>query len=466
MSFQELPEINEIQIAYIGGGSRNWAWVFMRDLALEGQLSGTVRLYDIDAAAALSNERIGNRLSSRDAPGKWRYETKETLKDALTGADFVVISILPGTFDEMEADIGLPESCGILQSVGDTVGPGGILRAVRTVPMYVEIAEAIKAYSPEAWVINYTNPMSVCTSTLYKVFPEIKAFGCCHEVFHTQELMARLLETECGIMGVKREEIHLNVLGINHFTWFDKISYRQKDLLPLYAAAAEKYEESGYAASEEHNDPENTFRNKNKVGFDLFRRYRMVPVAGDRHISEFLPPWYLKDRQTVARYGFALTPVSWRKEEQKRLIDQAKRYADGEEEMVLEPSGEEGIRQIKALLGLGDFVTNVNLPNRGQIQGLPMGAVVETNVLLSRDSAQPVISGRLPDRVNLLVRRHAEGQESLVKAGLTKNTGLAFSVFLNDPLTAIPICQAETLFLKMMKATSSYLEGWDMNLYG
>lgn len=118
--------VSDIQIAYIGGGSRGWAWTFMTDLALEPQLSGTIRLYDIDASAAENNEVIGNRVSEReDAVGKWTYQTRRSLEEALTGCDFVVISILPGTFDEMESDVHLPERLGIYQSVGDTAGLAG-----------------------------------------------------------------------------------------------------------------------------------------------------------------------------------------------------------------------------------------------------------------------------------------------------------------------------------------------------
>ena len=158
----------DVQIAYIGGGSRGWAWTFMTDLALEPDMIGTIRLYDIDREAAEANEVIGNAVSAReDAKGKWEYRTCATLGEALTGADFAVISILPGTFDEMEADVHLPERLGIWQSVGDTAGPGGMMRALRTIPMFVEIAEAVKEYAPEAWVINYTNPMSLCVKTLY-----------------------------------------------------------------------------------------------------------------------------------------------------------------------------------------------------------------------------------------------------------------------------------------------------------
>ena len=150
-------KVQDVQIAYIGGGSRGWAWTFMTDLALEPDMSGTIRLYDIDREAAEANEVIGNAVSAgEDAKGKWEYRTCATLGEALTGADFAVISILPGTFDEMEADVHLPERLGIWQSVGDTAGPGGMMRALRTIPMFVEIAEAVKEYAPEAWVINYT----------------------------------------------------------------------------------------------------------------------------------------------------------------------------------------------------------------------------------------------------------------------------------------------------------------------
>lgn len=141
-------------------------------------MSGDVYLYDIDFEAAQHNEIIGNKI--KDVEGcktVWNYKAVKTIGEALEGAQFVVISILPGTFDEMHSDVHTPEKYGIYQSVGDTSGPGGIVRAMRTIPMMEEIALAIKKYSPEAWVINYTNPMSVCVRTLYKAFPGIKAFG-------------------------------------------------------------------------------------------------------------------------------------------------------------------------------------------------------------------------------------------------------------------------------------------------
>ena len=154
--YYEDNRVKDLKVAYIGGGSRGWAWGFMMDLAADAQMEGTVALYDIDHEAAEHNEIIGNKISAHpDAVSHWKYTVADTLQQALTGADFVVISILPGTFDEMGSDVHAPEAYGIYQSVGDTVGAGGFMRAMRTIPMYVTIAEAIRDYSPNAWVITY-----------------------------------------------------------------------------------------------------------------------------------------------------------------------------------------------------------------------------------------------------------------------------------------------------------------------
>ena len=163
----------------------------MSDLARAEDMCGTVYLYDIDYEAARKNEVIGNRIKElSDCRSPWVYKAVKIIDEALTDADFVVISILPGTFREMESDVHTPEKYGIYQSVGDTTGPGGVIRALRTIPMIEEIALAVKKNCPGAWVINYTNPMTLCMQGLYSVFPEIKAFGCCHELFGTQKFLA------------------------------------------------------------------------------------------------------------------------------------------------------------------------------------------------------------------------------------------------------------------------------------
>lgn len=475
----------DLSIAYIGGGSRGWAWTLMGDLAAEGALRGVVRLYDIEGPAAETNARIGNAISARsDAPGKWRYEVAPDLASALRGANIVVASILPGTFAEMTSDVHAPESLGIYQSVGDTTGPGGLLRGLRTIPMYQQIADAVRAHCPNAWVINYTNPMALCVRTLYETFPGIKAFGCCHEVFGTRKLLAAVVRERLGSVAgadsgavalrgaggravgaadAHMGDIEVNVLGVNHFTWLDAASYKTVDLFPEYRAFVDKHFEEGYEGAEHGGWLNSHFDSAERVKFDLFRRYGLIAAAGDRHLAEFMPArFYLRDPKTVRSWKFSLTPVSWRIENAAALRRKAARLASGEEEFELTKSGEEGVKLIKALCGLGSFVTNVNMPNRGQIAGLPPGAVVETNALFSRDSVRPVLAGRLPPAVEALVAPHAFAQEVILRAATSRDAWAAFPAFLADPLMTAAPADAERLYARMLDATKAYLPGWKL----
>ena len=452
-------DVKDLKVAYIGGGSRGWAWGFMKDLAMDGEICGTLRLYDIDREAAQRNKIIGEKIGAHpDVKARWKYEVSASLEEALTGADFVVISILPATFDEMESDVHLPERLKVYQPVGDTVGAGGFMRAMRTIPMYVTIGEAIRDFSPDAWVINYTNPMSLCVRTLYEVFPGVKAFGCCHEVFGTQRLLCAMLKTECGIDGVKRQDLYTTVTGINHFTWLTKASYKGMDLFPLYAAFADKYYETGYDEGRDDNWMNSHFGCAHRVKFDLFRRYGAIAAAGDRHLAEFTAPWYTRDPETVKKWKFSLTPVSWRKEDLRDRLRRSDDLISGKEAVTLTGSGEEGHLLLKALLGLGDLISNVNVPNRGQIPDLPLGAVVETNALFGLDRIEPVYAGHLPKAVLPLVARHVYNQENTLTAALTCDRKLGLTTFLNDPqLAGVTPEDGKKLFDDMLENQRAWL---------
>ncbi|MDR4229291.1 alpha-glucosidase/alpha-galactosidase [Bacillus mojavensis] len=437
-----ISTLDQIKIAFIGGGSQGWARSLMSDLSLDERMSGTVALYDLNFEAAKKNEIIGNHSGD----GRWRYEAVSTLKKVLSGADIIIISILPGTLDDMESDVHLPERYGIYQSVGDTVGPGGIMRGLRAVPMFAEIARAIRDYAPESWVINYTNPMSVCTRTLYKVFPGIKAFGCCHEVFGTQKLLAEMVTNRLGLEVKRREDIHVHVLGINHFTWVTAASYRHIDLLPVFHDFCAHYAESGYELEGE-SWKDSVFRSAHRIAFDLFETYGAIPAAGDRHLAEFFPACYLKQPET---WKFHLTPISFRKQDRDRKQKETDYMAQQKRGVERKASGEEGVNIMAALLGLGELVTNVNLPNQGQVAHLPLDAIVETNAFITRNRVQPIVSGALPKGVELLAARHVSNQEAVAEAGLTKDRGLAFQAFLNDPLVTLDRHDAEQLFDDML----------------
>lgn len=447
-------KVDDLKVAYIGGGSRGWAWNLMIDLEKAHDISGKVYLYDIDLQAAKNNEIIGNKID----PAHWSYKATETIGEALSGADFVVISILPATFDEMESDVHEPEKYGIYQSVGDTTGPGGLFRALRTLPMMQEIAAAIRTYCPEAWVINYTNPMAMCIKALYKEFPKIKAFGCCHEVFGTQKVLKGMLKDELDI-DVNREDISVNVVGVNHFTWFTSAKYRNLDLFPMYREYAQKHYD-GIEGTGDDNWANNTFRCAQRVKFDLFLKYGYIAAAGDRHLAEFMNKEdYLDSPEQVRSWKFGLTTVDWRRKNLVERLEKSARLVAGEEKLEMRNTGEEGVLQMRALLGLTTFVTNINIPNYGQIPNLPIGTIVETNAVLKDNSVTPVMAGEIPPEIYYLVRRISDEFDETVEAAFNRDLDAAYECFRKGHLlTSLAEEDKRKLFNTMYENTKEYLK--------
>lgn len=457
--------MKNIKIAYIGGGSKAWARVFMTDLALAEGLCGEIALYDIDLPAAELNRRIGARINeSPNTVSKWGYRVCAEIGDALDGADFVACSILPGTFDEMESDVHLPEEYGIYQAVGDTVGPGGVLRAMRTVPIYEGFAREIAEHCPEAWVINLTNPMTACTKTLYDVFPGIKAFGCCHEVFHAQEFLCCAAHELLGVPRPTRKEMLIDACGVNHFTWITEANYDGRDMLKLLPGFIDRFYDRGYceridaAPDGYHDDP---FLYGNKVKMDLFRRFGVLAAAGDRHLVEFMNnSWYIADKAAVDEWQYHLTTVDYRKRDRIAKIEQSRRIADGAETIEVVRSDEEVVELMKAILGIiPPTVSNANVVNVGQMPDLPLGSVVETNCVFARDSVKPVTAKPLPKDVNALVLRNAVNIENTYYGIKNRDMRQIFEAFANQPLcSGLRLSEAKELFVRMVKATEGYLK--------
>ncbi len=189
----------ELKIAYIGGGSRDWARKLMFDLARCPDLGGRMALYDIDKDSARLNEQLGNWLQAQ--PGvvsRWKYETASNLDEALRDADFVVISIQPGPLELMAEEIALAEEYRDVLPGRRYHRRAGIEPRPAVRRDLCGVCRTIGKICPQAWVINYTNPMSLCTRTLEKVAPALKVFGCCHEVFSTQKMLAELVGRVLG----------------------------------------------------------------------------------------------------------------------------------------------------------------------------------------------------------------------------------------------------------------------------
>ena len=452
-----------IKIAYIGGGSKMWARVFMSDLAVAEGLSGEIALYDIDIPAALRNAAIGGYINADPATNsKFDYKVYSEIDGALEGADFVVISILPGTFKEMRSDVHAPEKYGIWQSVGDTAGPGGVLRAMRTVPIYEGFARKIKEICPDAWVINFTNPMSICVKTLYDVFPQIKAFGCCHEVFHAQELLCCALKELKGL-NVGRNEIYTDACGVNHFTWITEARYKDYDLLALLPEFEEKFYEEGYCEQIGHGrfdflaDP---FCYGNKLKLDLFNKYGALAAAGDRHLAEFMPSgWYLKDPETVKSWLFNLTTVDYREKQQAERVSETIEMAEGRKKFPVVKSQEEAVELMKAIMGFETVVSNVNMPNVGQMPQMPLGSIVETNCVFSNGQVRPVTAKPLPAAVCNMVHRACMNIDVCYEGIKERDLNKIYLSFANQALCdGLSMDESRALFKEMCLNTREYLD--------
>ena len=198
----------------------------------------------------------------------------------------------------------------------------------------------------------------------------------------------------------------------------------------------------------------------------MFRRFNYIAAAGDRHLAEFCPgDWYLKSPEQVESWMFGLTGVEWRKNDLKNRLARSRRLVNGEEKFVLKTTGEAGVSQIRAILGLGNLITNVNLPNIGQIPNMPLGAIVETNAVFTSGKVEPVMSGNLPLEIAPLVSKVCGNQEILAEAARTRNLEMAFSAFANDYLVRLPLEKSRELFRLMLRNTAEYLKDYNISSF-
>lgn len=279
---------DDLVIGHVGGGSGGWAPTLMNDLAQCPDLAGEARLYDLDYERAERNARFGNRIGERDeAVGEWIYSAVNDAARALDGADFVVLSSripLKRRWSTTSTSPGVRH----LPDGRRHRRPRRYHAGIRAIPQYREIAAAVREHCPDAWVINYTNPMTVCTRTLYEEYPDINAVGLCHEVFHVQGFFADLVGEYLDYDRPPRDEIDLDVTGINHFTWVTGARWRGRDLTDLFDRELDAQKplpnfEPGDMAEE------SWFVDNEQVTLDLYDQYGILPAAGDRHLAEFVP---------------------------------------------------------------------------------------------------------------------------------------------------------------------------------
>ena len=459
-------ETDDLTVAYLGGGSRQWVPNLVQDLALSS-FGGEVRLYDLDVESAERNAAFGNWVQARDdAVADWEYAATGDLAEALDGADVVLLSTQYDPTETFVHDLDVPASYGIHGAVAATIGPGGIFRAMRTIPVYRRFAAAIREHCPEAWVFNFTNPVHFVTRALYDEFPGINAVGMCHEVLHGRDRLADLAAEHLD-MDAERSDVSVNVKGINHFTWIDEAHCDGVDLWPLLDELA-RGEEGNRTYEPADLEDESPFVDPWQVSWELYRHFGLLPLAGDRHVVEYAT-WFLQggeeglNRWGVKRTGSEYRAKHWTPAESEQTTD-VEAWLSGEREFELAASDEVLLDILEALAGGEPFVTNVNLPNRGQIEDLESGAVVETNALVSPGSIRPLSAGGFPRPVRSLLSTHVDTIETVIEASRDGDVDRAFRGFLLDPqVRTLQTEEARELFAELVTAEERFLDDWDLD---
>ena len=420
-----------MQVTIVGGGSYQWTPELLADLMGTPSLHGAhLVLEDIDPAPLEKMEALARRLDEAlDADTTVATTTDQ--RHSLEGADFVIVTISTGGFDSMAVDLDVPARYGIRQSVGDSVGPGGVNRSLRNVPVLVGIAEDMAEICPDAWLLNITNPMTcltraVCSQT------DIKAVGLCHEVGNWSLDLAIAL-------GIPAEAVEVTVAGVNHFPVVTQLTVDGKD---GFAVLGEMVAEAGGLAAlaprpgrpEAEDFSRLDFCQRHTLALTFLDRWGAVPAAGDRHLAEFVP-WVLTEESSWgADVNVELTSMEARLGHQQGYISDVDAWLAGTKSLQTWQSGELPALVIDSLVTGTPRHLPVNIPNHGQVPDLPEAAVVESICTVDGDGIRGRDVAALPAPFAELIRRHSAVTELTLTAALTGDRATADAAFLLDPL--------------------------------
>ncbi len=416
------------KIAFIGAGSFGFTRKLVRDVLTFPLLENTtLSLMDIDADHLEFARRAVQKIVDL---GNYPAKVEATLdrEQALRGADYVVVTILAGGLDVWRKDIEIPKKYGIDINIGDTRGPSGIFRALRTIPVMLDIGRDMERLCPDATMLNYTNPMVMLCRSLQRE-TSIKVTGLCHSVQGTAEMLARWI-------GAPMEEITYTCAGINHMAWYLKYEWNGKDAYPLIHKAVTERPE---------------VYNEEQVRNEMYLALDYYPTESSGHHSEY--NWWFRKRPDLiekycthgtgwnpGEYGYIITErekrlSSWRAETEKWLA--------ADTPIELERGHEYAAYIMNALAGGEPFEYNGNVANTGLITNLPQNACVEVPVWASRKGLTPVYVGELPPQVAALTGLTAITEEMAVEGCLSGDPRLIYQAIAHDPLTASVLSLAE-----------------------
>ncbi len=416
------------KLTFIGAGSFGFTRNLVRDvLTFESLADSTICLMDINPERLEFSRRAVQRIVDEGGyPAK--VQTTQDRVEALTGADYVLVTILVGATDVWRHDIEVPKKYGVDINVGDTRGVSGIFRALRTIPVLVSIAKDMERYCPGATMLNYTNPMAMLCRAIMRE-TSVPVTGLCHSVQGTSEMLAAWI-------GAPYEEIEFTCAGINHMAWYLTFKWNGEDAYPLIRKAILERPE---------------IYNEEQVRNEMFLAFDHYVTESSGHNSEY-NWWFRKRPDLIEKYcthGTGWNPGEYAyilKEYQRRESDwqdDIKAWLDNPEPLKLQRGHEYAASIINALEGGEPFLFNGNVANKGYVTNLPPEACVEIPVWASRHGLQPLRVGALPPQCAVLTSLSSQIEEMAVEAALTGNRRLVYQAIANDPLTAAVLSLAE-----------------------
>jgi alpha-galactosidase len=431
------------KITLLGAGSGFTQPLFTDILNIEGLNAGTIGLVDIDAKRLEVNVRLMHRILELMNKTHWTIQASTDRREVLKGTDYLINTIEVSGTKCVRFDNDIPRRYGIDQCIGDTIGPGGIMKALRTLPVFIEILKDAKRLCPNALIMNYTNPMSIMTLGAVRTADQ-PFVGLCHSVQGTSRHLANMA-------GVPYEELHWRCGGINHMAWFTELSWKGRDVYPMLLAAMKK-------KSVCDMDP---------IRLEMMKEFGYFVTESSGHFSEYVP-YFRKRRDLIKRYCrkdylggssfYANNWPAWR----KHTDEVRQQMADGKMEINLNRGHEYASSIIEGHLFDRQAMIYGSVRNTGLIPNLPATGVVEVAVLVDKQGFTPTYFGNLPEQVAALCRSNMSVYELCVQGILNRDRESVIHAMMLDPLSSAVCCPAEIRRMgeELFRAERPYIPDW------
>ncbi|MBQ9775969.1 MAG: alpha-glucosidase/alpha-galactosidase [Lentisphaeria bacterium] len=420
------------KITFMGAGSTIFAQNVLGDcMCREALKDSHIALYDIDAERLKESEYIIGTLNRNINDNRAKITTHlgiRSRKAALRGADFVVNAIQVGGYEPSTViDFEVPKKYGLRQTIADTLGIGGIFRALRTIPVMLDFARDMEEVAPNAWLLNYTNPMCMLTGAMLKA-TSVKTVGLCHSVQVCVQSLLETLGLECT--PERLSGIRSKIAGINHMAWLLELSENGRDLYPEIKKIAEKKVKAWRKAPKEE-------KSGNMIRLEMMKRFGYYVTESSEHNAEYAPFWIKHNYPgLIDEWNIPLD------EYPRRCVNQINGWKEQYEKLLNDPqlthklSREYGSGIINAITTNTPYQIGGNVMNNGFIPNLPSNAVVEVPCLVDRAGVQGTYVGNLPEQCAALNRSNINVQLLTIEAALTRKKEKIYQAAMLDPHTA------------------------------